>query len=378
MKSLFVTGDFPPMTSGIATQLYNTWKHLPSERIIVLAPKIAGWEDFDKEQDFRILRRRLSPGISLFARIIKSFLLIFYIWRIVRKVKVGKIHCAVLISTGISGLVFKKFFKVPYCLYLYGGEVEKYKRVKVAHPFIRLILRNAQKIIVNSRYTNDEFVKFGISSEKLVVINPGVDTQRFIPTPKVPEIEKKYGLKDKKVLLTVARLVERKGQDMAIKSLPRVIDKVPNLVYLIVGEGTQEAKLKGLVKKLCLEPYVNFVGYVPDNDLPKYYNSCDVFIMSNRETKGTEIIEGFGISFIEANACGKPVIGGRSGGVEDAIIDRMTGILVDPLNTKDIANAILMLLNDEDYAKKLGDSGRLRVSKDFRWELQAQKLKELL
>ncbi len=378
MKSLFITGDFPPMTSGIATQLYNSWKHLPSERIIVLAPKVAGWEDFDKEQDFRIVRRRLPSGSSLFARIVKSFLLIFYIWRIVRKVKVGKMHCAVLISTGISGLVFKKFFKIPYCVYVYGGEVEKYKRIKAAHPFMRLISRDAQKIIANSEYTRDEFIKFGISSEKLVVINPGVDTQRFMPAPRALEIEKKYVLKNKKVLLTVARLVERKGQDVVIKSLPRVIDKVPNLVYLIVGEGPQEARLKGLVKKLYIEPYVNFVGYISENGLPGYYNSCDVFIMPNRETKGTEIIEGFGISFIEANACGKPVIGGRSGGVGDAIIDGVTGILVDPLNTKDIANAILMLLIDEDYAKRLGDSGRSRVCRDFRWESQAQKFKELL
>lgn len=378
MKSLLITSDFPPMTSGIATQLYNTWKNLPSERIIVLGPKVAGWEDFDRKQNFRIFRHRLPLGTSPFARILKSLLLIFYVWRIVRKVRVEKIHCTALISTGISGLVFKKFFKIPYCIYVYGGEVEKYKRVKLVHPLIRLILRNAQKIIANSKYTSGEFIRLGIPAEKFVVINPGVDTQKFIPAPKNPEIEKTYGLKNKKVILTVARLVERKGQDMVIKALPRVLEKVSNLVYLIVGEGSQELKLKELVRGLHLETYVDFVGRVPNDALPRYYNACDVFIMPNRETKGTEIVEGFGISFIEANACGKPVIGGRSGGVEDAIVDGVTGLLVDPLNTEQIANAILRFLTDEGYAKQLGDNGRLRVERDFRWELQTQKLKELL
>ena len=378
MMTLFVTSDFPPITSGIATYLYNTWKNLPLEKIIVLGPKVAGWESFDDKQNFKIFRYRLPLGNSLFARMVKTFLFIFYIGKLRRKEKIGKIHCGAPLSAGIAGLVFKKFFNIPYCVYVYGGETKKYKRVKVAYPIMRLILKNAQKVIANSMYTRDEFIKFGILPQKLVIISPGVNVQKFVPISKVPEIEKVHNLKNKKVILSVARLVERKGQDMVIRALPEVLEKLPNLVYLIVGEGPEEAKLKKLTKDVGVESCVNFIGHVSDNELPKYYNACDVFIMPNRETRGTEIIEGFGISFIEASACGKSVIGGKSGGVGDAVIDGVTGILVNPLNTEEISSAILKLLTDEDYARRLGNNGRLRVEKEFRWELQAQKLKEVL
>ena len=205
MMTLFVTSDFPPIISGIATQLYNTWKNLPPEKIIILGPKVAGWETFDSKQNFKIFRCRLPLSNSLFARMAKTLLFIFYIGKLRRKEKIGKIHCGAPLSAGIAGLVFKKFFNVPYCVYVYGGEIKKYERIKGAHWLMRLILNNVQKIIANSIYTRDEFIKFGISPQKFVVINPGVNVQKFAPISKVPEIEKVHNLKNKKVILSVAR-----------------------------------------------------------------------------------------------------------------------------------------------------------------------------
>ncbi len=184
------------------------------------------------------------------------------------------------------------------------------------------------------------------------------------------------------MLLTVGRLDERKGHDTIIASLPKILQREPDAVYLIVGKGRTLSHLQKLAKENGVEDKVIFAGYVPDEDLPDYYRLCDVFILANRITeKDTTLagdVEGFGIVFVEANSTGKPVIGCHSGGVVESVEDGKTGILVEPGNSEAIADAVIQLFGDEDKRKKMGEYGRERAVEKFEWDKLSKQIEKLL
>ena len=175
-------------------------------------------------------------------------------------------------------------------------------------------------------------------------------------------------------MLTVGRLVGRKNIEGVLRALPRVTEMVPNLLYLIAGDGKDRERLEVASAQMGLSPFVRFLGYVPDGLLPALYCASDVFLMPSLERKNSQDYEGFGIVFSEANACGKPVIGGRSGGMADAVIDGETGLLVDPHSVDEIAAAIIRLLTDQELAHRLGENGRRRVERELSWERVAERL----
>jgi phosphatidylinositol alpha-1,6-mannosyltransferase len=180
------------------------------------------------------------------------------------------------------------------------------------------------------------------------------------------------------VLLTLARIVERKGQDQVVRALPEIVRQVPDAVYCIAGDprGDHAQWLKPLISELRLDANIRFAGYVEGGEIPAWYNLCDVYVMPSREIAGDT--EGFGITFLEANACGKPVIGGNSGGIADAVVNGETGFLVDPLDPGIIAEKAIQLLTDDALAKKLGKQGRERILKGFTWRAVTERLmKEL-
>ena len=177
--------------------------------------------------------------------------------------------------------------------------------------------------------------------------------------------------------MSVCRLIERKGCDKVIKSLPEVVREIPNLIYLIVGEGPEKLELKKMVKEMGLNKYVLFVGSIPNQELVYYYNMCDLFILPTKRGIDRKD-ETFGIVFLEANACEKPVIGGRTGATNESIIDYKTGILVNPLSLKEISRTIISLLKNQRLANQIGKEGRKRVERDFRWSQIAKEYYRLL
>jgi len=187
------------------------------------------------------------------------------------------------------------------------------------------------------------------------------------------------GTRDRgRIILTVGGLVARKGHDMVIRALPRLRQTVPDVMYLIVGDGPYRTQLETLAVALGVQDHVIFVGKVPGEYLPDIYALSDVFVMPSREQLNVCDVEGFGIVFLEANACGKPVVGGRSGGIPDAIIDGVTGLLVNPHDPEDIANALARLLTDGDLAVRIGRQGRLRVASDFNWARLGRRVRGIL
>ena len=377
-KSLLITADYPPIVSGISTVFYNIWKHLSQDRLLILAPRTKDCFEFDSKNRIRVLRRYFSLGDNVLRRMLRSILLYIYTKQIVKKENINLLVCGQPMIIGFIGLVFKKQFKIPYHVWVYGGEILKFKGNKILLGMLRVILNNADKIISNSSFTAQVFRDLNIDVAKIVIVSPAVDIEQFRPGIDISDLVREYDLEKKKTIMTVGRLVPRKGNDTIIKCLKRVIEKIPNVVYLIIGEGPNKQNLEVLVKELGLRENVIFAGYVSDEDLPKYYNLCDLYVLPNRETGDFDTIEGFGITFVEAGACGKPVIGGRSGGTSDSILDGVTGVLVEPQDEEMLVNRIIELLVNHELANRLGSQGRERVFEKFRWEVSSGIVENLM
>jgi phosphatidylinositol alpha-1,6-mannosyltransferase len=278
-------------------------------------------------------------------------------------------------------LICKELFGVPYVVYVYGSETVRLGRGWVGRKLMKGILDGSEWVVTNSEATSREFVAFGVCKGKIRRVYPGVDLTVFRPDPPDQVLLERYRLGGRRVLLTVARLDQRKGHDTVMRAIARERERLGEAVYLIVGTGREEGRLRNLAKELGLEDRVIFVGYVPDGELPGYYTLCDLFVMPNRVTEGTSLagdVEGFGITFIEAAACGKPSIGGRSGGAVEAIVDGETGFLVDPLSVEEVASAIVRLLEDHELRERLGRKGRERVERMFDWRIVARQVEEIL
>jgi phosphatidylinositol alpha-1,6-mannosyltransferase len=373
-KAILLTYDFPPIHSGIGSYFYSIWKQANLKETIILAPRFFGYADFDKNLSVKVIR---YPNFSK-SRIIRIALIFAHIASLRVKFKINLLFCGAPLSLGFIGLILRKIFGIPYAVFYYGGEYAKYYQRKTLMFILGLILRNARWVITNSEYTSSEACKFGIKPDSIVKLTPGIDFTKFHPGIGCAAIKEKYALVGKKIILTVARLVRRKGIDAVINALPPVLNSFPDLVYIVIGSGKEASALKNLVKARKIEKNVIFLDSIPDQELPAYYNACDVYVMLNRVTKGDEILEGFGISFIEASACAKPVIAGVSGGVADAVLNNETGLLVEPDNVEEVSANILKVLNDQNYARRLGENGRRRMEREFTLESRAQKIADII
>jgi phosphatidylinositol alpha-1,6-mannosyltransferase len=198
---------------------------------------------------------------------------------------------------------------------------------------------------------------------------PAVDPNEFAPdtTPRQPP-----------VLLTLGRVVARKGQDTVIRALPKILKEFPDVQYWVAGRGAHLASLKALVTQLGLEDNVQFLGFVSAEQRLRLYQECTIYLMPSRTIGDQGDFEGFGITYLEANACGRPTIGGRSGGVADAVLDGETGFLVNPESPDEIAEKTLRLLRDPELAARLGRQGRERIERELNWDATARKLAGLI
>ena len=379
-KTLLVSSEFPPIKGGISTTVFNLWGRLPREKTVVLTAKAAGGEEDLPDEDFDIVRETYPSGRSLPARIIRTILVIWHVWRqnCLRRIKCN--HCAQLISSGLAGLIVRKLKGTPYVVYVYSADILEFDKNPVTRWLMRRVLEECERVVTCSRFSADVAIRYGsVSEEKILVNTPGVDTDVFNPDRGTGDIRTKYRIPNgHKILLTVSRLDARKGHDMVIQEMPSILSEYPGLSYVIVGAGENKSKLEELVKEKGLTQNVIFIDECPLEELVHFYNACDIFIMVPRYIEETGNVEGFGTVYLEANACGKPVIAGKSGGVSEAVIDGETGILVDPEDISQVKKAILSLLKDEEYAKKLGEKGMKRVKEEFNWDSRAKELKKYI
>jgi phosphatidylinositol alpha-1,6-mannosyltransferase len=293
---------------------------------------------------------------------------------VVRRRRVRFLHCGNLTPTGYLGTWTKRWLGTPYALYLHGMDVEKAIR-KLARGgtrarSLRRILDGADRLFANSRDTVARLERAGCDPARIRLLHPGVDVARFRETaPASPRDP------DSPVLLSVGRYAKRKGVDRVIRILPTLRERFPGLRLRVAGRR-QEESLGPLVRELDVADAVEFVGEVDDARLPELYRSADLFVMPSWEDPATSSVEGFGIVYLEAAACGVPSVGGRTGGVADAIEEGVTGLLAEPGDDEDLRTKIERLLADPEERRAMGAAARARAEREFTWDRAARIVEE--
>jgi phosphatidylinositol alpha-1,6-mannosyltransferase len=216
-----------------------------------------------------------------------------------------------------------------------------------------------------------------LDREKLIKIAPGIDTEHFSITERDAALVAQLDITDSPTIVSVGRLVHRKGQDQLVKALPRIIEKFPQVKLIFVGTGPHQKTIEKLMKTLGVEKSVRFIGRIPHDQLPKYFALGDIFAMPSRSRLFGLEVEGLGIVYLEASACGLPVIAGNSGGAPDAVLPGKTGVVVDGTSEKEIADAAIHLLSDMSKSREMGRTGREWVVSDWRWEIWSKTFNNL-
>lgn len=374
---LIVTFDYRPQLGGVATCTFQLARHLSSHcSVIVLAPESENSKEFDDKQNFKTIRVKSSK---------KSFLAISNFAKKIIEICKTENPSAILSTTwnpsAVACWISKPFHKTPYFNLTHGVEVIESnrnwrKRLRKSFSFIKKrVYLAASRHFTVSQFTAELVHNFCcIPKGRISVIHNGVDSIEFYPKPKSSKLIAKHNLHEKVVLLTISRLVPHKGIDKTIEALVNLVHKYPHLHYLIGGVGPDESRLKTLISELHLQDHVSFVGKVLFEELNDYYNLCDLYIMISREDFKQPAVEGFGISFLEAGACEKPVLAGDSGGVSDAVIDQVTGHLVNPTDSEKVSDGIELFLKNEDSFKQLGKNARKRILNELNWNISAKKM----
>lgn len=380
MNKVFVAIDFPPEKGGIHDYAYGLISQISAEETTVLTNKIkdvAASEQFDQKTDFEIIRKRIFWNSNKLLLIVSQLILVFQLIILKWRKKADEIHFVNIFPVGIAGPFMKTFFGVKYFPYVHGLDVMGMVNSKL-FPLLLFILRRSDKVIANSQYTKSKLVELGIPEMQIVIIPPGLNVSKLNGGSDFNEdIRDKYDLHGKKVMITVSRLVERKGHDVTLKAISQVIKRIPNLKYLICGDGPYRGELERLVKQYGLDSVVVFTGGITDHELHQLYEGSDLFVMPSRDIKEKGDVEGFGIVFLEANYYRLPVIAGNSGGIPDAVKDEITGYLVNPMDEKEIANRIEELITDEGLARTMGNNGHDWVINHCLWSHRGQLLKQL-
>lgn len=373
MRLLFVTQDFPPDVGGIQTYSWELARELSrrTKELEVIAPHQSGADAVDQRVEFRVTRLPVRPDLLPFpalfsvvrhSRRFRPHVVVHAQWQTV---------LASLLSRALTGrpkfiacaahgreLLFNPLNSIP------GGDWV-YNRLR------NFSLTHADLLLPVSQYTAGLLHDRGVPSNRTHVLSNGTDPNHFRPHDDT-SLRERLGLEERPLLLTVGRLVPRKGIDTVIRALPAVLQALPDVAHVVVGTGPDRSRLEALAVDEGVENHVHFQGAVSYNELPFYYSTADLFVMPAREEPPD--VEGFGIVFLEANACGTPVVGSRTGGIPDAIVEGKTGVLASPTDAASVANAIEQLLTDADRAAEMGRRGRERVVREATWDHVATRL----
>jgi phosphatidylinositol alpha-1,6-mannosyltransferase len=365
VKHLLVTNDFPPKIGGIQSLLWEWWRRLPPDRFAVLTSPYAGADTFDAEQAFTI--RRVPEPVLL-----PHPVMVRRIHDMARDVDAELIVLDPAVPLGIVG----PWLDLPYDVVLHGAEVTVPGRLPITKQTLGRVLRGARHVVAAGSYPAAEAEHAAGRSLPITVVPPGVDTDRFRPLDAAQRdaARQHFGLPvDAEVVVSISRLVPRKGFDTAIRAAAILHRTRPDLVLAISGGGRDEARLRRLAGELAAP--VRFLGRVPNEDLPLLYGCADVYSMLCRNRWGGLEQEGFGIVFLEAAACGVPQVAGDSGGAEDAVVDGVTGSMVrHPADPLEAAAAIEALLDDPTRRAAMGAAGRRRAVEEFSYEVLSDRL----
>ena len=372
---LFVTNDFGPRAGGIETFIIGLIERRPFGQTIVYT----SWQDNAASYD---AEWRSKFGVEVIRDRSKILLPTPRVALALRKIiRTRGITTAAFGAAAPLGLLSASMKRagVKRSVALTHGHEVWWAKVFPFNFLLRRIGSTVDVLTYLGEFTQSAISKALTSNAQraMVKIAPGIDTDHFVPTD-ASLLRRSLGLEDKKVIVSVGRLVHRKGQDYLIQSMPLILHQVPNAHLLLVGQGPYLEHLQKLVKEHGLESSVTFIGRVDYKELPQYLCVGDIFAMPSRSRlKGLEV-EGLGIVYLEASSCGLPVLAGNSGGAPDAVKQSETGLVVSGTDEKQIASAAIELLNNSDSSKKMGLAGRQWIVNNWRWETWSKEFEALL
>ena len=374
-KILCITNDFGPRAGGIETFVMGLIERAPKGSIIVYTSAQGDTTSYDQGwlRDFGVEVIRDSSKILL-----PSPWVVRRIKKVIARNSIKQVFFGAAAPLGVMARSLRKKGVVNIVALTHGHEVWWAK----LWPFssaISFIGRNVDHLTYLGEFTKNEISK-ALSQKarsRLVKIAPGIDTDHFAPDPTAVQLRRDLGLADKKVIVSVGRLVHRKGQDILIQSMPAVLAKHPTAHILMVGEGPYRKDLTKMVEKLNLSDAVTFIGRIQYKELPRYICAGDIFAMPSRSRLAGLEVEGLGIVYLEASSCALPVIAGRSGGAPDAVDEGVTGFSVEGTSPSEVSKAIIKLFDDPIKAKAMGESGRSWIIDKWRWEIWSKEFNSL-
>lgn len=377
MRLLFVTQDFPPDIGGIQTYSWEVAHRLADRvaHLTVMASDRPEAASVDRAASFPIVRLPgrsdllplfLLPTLPTRARRMQADVALHAQWQtvgasVLARALLGRPRRIVCAAHGRE-LLFNPATGYP-------GLGAAYDRLR------QTLLHQVDVFLPVSHYTADLLHERGVPPGRTHVVPNGTDPDCFRPHDDT-SLRQRLGLADRSLLLTVGRLVRRKGIDTVLRALPTVIQTCPDVAYVIAGTGPDRARLERIATCLGVRERVRFVGDIDHNRLPLYYSAADLFVMPARQDPPD--VEGFGLVFLEANACGTPVVGTCSGGIPDAVQDGETGLLIPPDAPDALAEATLYVLTTSGVAETLGRQGRRRAVQEASWDHIADHLYDLL
>jgi len=375
-RLLVITELFLPTKGGTAVWAAEVYRRLGGKAIHIVTADVPGAAEVDASHPNSIHRLDLRRVPWLRPESLGMYLKLFgKSLALAMTRRLDAVHAFRALPEGLVAWLVARLTFHAVVVYAHGEELTtwgdggKYRAMRFA-------LRHADRVIANSDHTRATLVDMGVRPERITLIYPGVDTDAFRPGLPCDDLKQAIGLPPgRKLILSVGRLSRRKGFDMVIRSLPLLSEMGLDVCYTLIGIGEDHDYLSELARELGVADRVKLLGHVSPADLPRWYNACDVFIMPNREINGDN--EGFGMVFLEAAACGRPVIAGQDGGTGSAVSEGVTGFRVDGKQTEAVAARLRDILGDEGLANRLGEAGYARAHRDFSWESVARKTQSL-
>lgn len=373
-KTFLITNDLGPRAGGIESFVLGLLERVDKNSVVILTSSQSKSKDFDKElfEKFGAIVIRDRSKILLPTP------------RVARKaVKIMKEYQAKTIWFGAAAplALLAKRLRIAGATNIvaltHGHEVW-WAKIPLFHQAISKISKDVDSLTYLGEFTKNAMLPTIADKSKLVKIAPGIDVDHFVPSEIDVKLIEKHKLQNRRVIVCVGRLVHRKGQDKLIEAMPQVLKEFPDAVLLLVGEGPIRSMLDKLIRHHGLEHHVIFTGRIKFEDLPKYIQLGEVFAMPSRDRFFGLEVEGLGIVYLEASACGVPVIVGKSGGAPDAVIQNQTGLIVDGTKPQEISDAICKLLADKELARQMGRQGREWVVENWRWQIWSEKFNTLL
>lgn len=366
MRLLEITNDFPPTIGGIENYLYSLVARWKPDDIVVLTRDRPGAAEVDATLACTVHREPVSmllPNRRLWERVRV----------LLAEGSFDAVHFASPLPLALLGPRILRATGIPYAVSLHGGELVTGARL--AGPLMAHALGDAAVVLPVSSFTKEALLRLVAHPPPAVVVRPGVDAERYAPA----DPEDVASRADRPpAILSVSRLVARKGPGRLIAALPAVRERHPGTVLVVAGDGPDRRRLERAAGTAGMAGAVQFLGARPWHALPEIYARADIFALPTRERFFGLETEGFPLVYLEAAASGLPVVAGEAGGVREAVQDGETGLVVDGRDTGEVTRALLRLLGDRDWARAMGSNGRRRVREGFSWDAAADRFRNAL